>query len=230
LRRIATCLRNERPEPDEGTVAVPVDEGPWGFVAVDGLPDLETAPPYRREPLDDREHPQPSDGASPCGFDDEVIEELARIRRRAREIGAGGRNGRGAAGRRALTIYEVEVCAAMTARRDAALRLRQILADDVDRYESGMACVRAGMALDIMVPAIGGSARQTVSDATSVFEAARHRFRLALVAVAMDNGISAAKIGEGFGFSRQLASRYLKVAREQWPELSDRSAAMATVA
>jgi len=230
MRRIATCLRNERPEPDEGTVAVLVDEGPWGFVAVDGLPDLEAAPPYRREPLDDQGYPLLSDGASPCGFDDEVKEELARIQRRAREIGTGTGNGRKATGRRALTIYEVEVCAAMTVRRDAALRLRQVLADDINQYEAGMECVRAGLALDVMVPAIGGSARQTVSAATSAFESARHRFRLALVAVAMDNGISAARIGEGFGFSRQLASRYLKEAREQWPELVDRAAEMATVA
>ena len=69
MRRIATCLRNERPEPDEGTVAVLVDEGPWGFVAVDGLPDLEAAPPYRREPLDDEGYPLPSDVASPCAGD-----------------------------------------------------------------------------------------------------------------------------------------------------------------
>jgi hypothetical protein len=50
-------------------------------------------------------------------------------------------------------------------------------------------------------------------------ESARHRFRLALVAVALDNGMTAGQIGEAFAFSRQLASRCLKEARVKWPDL-----------
>ena len=73
-----------------------------------------------------------------------------------------------------------------------------------------------------LVPAVGGTARQCVSDGVAGFESARHRLRLALVAVALDNGMSAVRIGEAFGFSRQLASRYLKEARVNWPELAER--------
>jgi hypothetical protein len=56
-----------------------------------------------------------------------------------------------------------------------------------------------------------------MSDAIAGFETARHRFRLALIAVAVDNGMSASRIGDAFAFSRQLASRYLKEAQEKWP-------------
>ena len=38
-------------------------------------------------------------------------------------------------------------------------------------------------------------------------------------AVAIDNGMTAGQVGEAFGFSRQLASRYLKEARAKWPAL-----------
>ena len=52
MRRVATSLRNERPESDEGTVVVLLDERPWGFHAIDGLPDLEAAAPYRQSHRD----------------------------------------------------------------------------------------------------------------------------------------------------------------------------------
>jgi len=120
---------------------------------------------------------------------------------------------------RQLTQYEVEVGEAMGARRDAALRLRDAIANDVTGYDDGMAVVRAGKTMEILVPPAAGQIRQTMSDAIAEFEAARHRFRLALVAVAVDNGLTARQIGDAFAFSRQLASRYLKEARERWPEL-----------
>ena len=101
------------------------------------------------------------------------------------------------------------------------VRLQQVLVDDVAGYECGIEGVRAGLVLELMVPQVGGAARRTVSEAVSEFEASRHRFRLALVAVALDNGMVAAEIGTAFAFSRQLASRYLKEARDTWPELAD---------
>ena len=71
----------------------------------------------------------------------------------------------------------------------------------------------AGAAVDFMVPSVAGAARRNVSEVMSEFESARHRFRLAMVAVSLDNGMTAAQIGHAFAFSRQLASRYLKEAR-----------------
>ena len=120
---------------------------------------------------------------------------------------------------RELTPYEIEVGEAMTARRDAGVRLRDALSSDVLRYDDGMDIVRAGKTMEILIPPAAGQIRQAMSDAVTAFEAARHRFRLALVAVAVDNGLTARQIGDAFGFSRQLASRYLKEAREKWPDL-----------
>jgi len=120
---------------------------------------------------------------------------------------------------RELSPYEAEVGAAMTARRDAGVRLKDALCHDVAGYDGGMALVAAGRAMEILSPPTAGSIRQGMSEAVNEFEAARHRFRLALVAVAMDHGLTAREIGEAFGFSRQLASRYLKEARQKWPAL-----------
>ena len=53
----------------------------------------------------------------------------------------------------------VQVAEAMTARRDAVLHLQTVLADDLAQYEGGIAAVRAGLAKDILVPAVGGSIR-----------------------------------------------------------------------
>ena len=220
MRRVATCLRNERPADDQGSTAAPLDDGPWGFHAVDGLPDLEAAPPYQGT-HPDHDGPLPlSTGATASGFDEEIKDELASIERRARYLQA-GRSGGTPRRRRELSVYENEVCDAMTARRDAAIHLRQVLADDVSQYECGMATVRAGAAVEFMVPGVAGAARRNVSEVMSEFESARHRFRLAMVAVSLDNGMTAAQIGQAFAFSRQLASRYLKEARERWPELAE---------
>jgi hypothetical protein len=120
---------------------------------------------------------------------------------------------------RELSSYEIEVGEAMTARRDAALRLRDVLDGDVARYDEGIAAVADGRAMEILIPSAAGVIRKGVSDAVNEFEAARHRFRLALVALAVDHGMNARQVGEAFAFSRQLAGRYLKEARERWPDL-----------
>jgi len=120
---------------------------------------------------------------------------------------------------RELTTYEVEVAAAMGARRDAALFLKSVLEDDVAGFDDGLAGIEEGRALEILVPPTAGIARLAVSDALNSFEAARHRYRLALVALAVDNGMTARQIADSFAFSRQLASRYLKEAKTRWPAL-----------
>jgi len=122
---------------------------------------------------------------------------------------------------RALTPHEIEACEAMTARRDAAVRLRDVLDADIARYDEGMEMVGAGRSMDILVPTAAGQVRRAMSDAIGEFEAARHRFRLAMVVVAMDNGMNAREIGDAYAFSRQLASRYLREARAKWPDLEE---------
>jgi hypothetical protein len=118
-----------------------------------------------------------------------------------------------------LTRYELEVAEALTARRDSALRLKEVLADIVSTSDGDLAEVMDGRSLDILLLPTAGQTRRGISEAVTGFETARHRFRLALVAVAMDHGLTARQIGDSFAFSRQLASRYLKEARAKWPEL-----------
>ena len=52
--------------------------------------------------------------------------------------------------------------------------------------------------------------RSTVTDAIRDFEAARHRVRLLLVAIEMEEGESIGKVAKGWGVSRQLASRWVQ--------------------
>ncbi|MEI7860405.1 MAG: hypothetical protein WCI26_11325 [Acidimicrobiales bacterium] len=120
---------------------------------------------------------------------------------------------------RELSPYEINLCAAMAARRDAAHRLKAALEHDIGGYEENVVGVQDGRAMEILVPPLLGTIRKEMSDLLSEFEADRHQFRLALVAVGMDNGMSAREIAESFSFSRQLASRYVKEAREMWPDL-----------
>jgi hypothetical protein len=120
---------------------------------------------------------------------------------------------------RALTPYELEVAEAMTAHRDAAVRLKDVLAEVLSGYDGAMADVMDGRTMDVLLLPTAGQIRRGMSEAVTGFEAARHQFRLALVAVAMDHGLTARQIGDSFAFSRQLASRYLKEARAKWPEL-----------
>ena len=223
MRRIPTVLRKERPTRTIDDVASMFDDGAWGFHAVDGLPDLEAAAPYPEGQRNPNQLSRSAEGIGPRGFNDELKAGLARINQWVQELevrrGAGGST----AVRYELNPYEIEACAALTARRDAALRLQEILADDVAAYACGMATVHAGLVMEFLAPAIGGTARRNVSDRVAEFESTRHRFRLALVAVALDNGMSAVQIGAAFAFSRQLASRYLKEARAKWPELAERT-------
>ena len=227
MRRIPTVLRKERPaRTPDGDVSL-LDDGAWGFHAVDGLPDLEAAAPYVDGQRDRHRLSRTAHGIEPRGFDDELRAGLARIDQWVQELEARRADGRGTGDLYELSPYEVEVCAALTARRDAAQRLQQILADDVAGYCGGVATVHAGLVMEYLVPAIGGTARRNVSDRVTEFESARHRFRLALVAVALDNGMSAVQIGAAFEFSRQLASRYLKEARAKWPELGSQTSGRA---
>lgn len=211
--RIGTSVLAGQAEADRDQVG-------WGFVAIDGLPDPADAPDVAGDGHRKFDLPRLSSGAVATGLSAELKDLLARRRtylesRRSQEIRQAVTEGRD----RELTVYELEAAEAMTARRDAAVNLQTVLGDDIAQYDGGMAAIRAGLAKDILVSSVGGSIRRSVSDAMSELEAARHRFRLALVAVAIDNGMTAGQVGEAFGFSRQLASRYLKEARTKWPAL-----------
>ena len=58
------------------------------------------------------------------------------------------------------------------------------------------------------------SARNTMNNTLKAVEQARHETRLAVFAMALDEGTSIGELGRIFGFSRQLAARYAKEARQ----------------
>ena len=209
MRRIAASLRTDRPVPDVPTPPQSWDGVSWGFTALDGLPDLEEASGYTPAP-----RPRSGPGGRPRHPGVGVRPGAARRARRALPGHDGAPRRRTG---RSLTVYEIEVLDSLFERRDAALRLQMVLADDLAQFEDSAACVRDGRAIGFLDRSVGGSARRTVTDAVAEFEAARHRTRVALVAVGVDNGMSGAEIGQALSFSRQLASRYLAEARAKWP-------------
>jgi hypothetical protein len=97
---------------------------------------------------------------------------------------------------------------------DALAELRQA----TRATEAGIrrALKRANEGIDIS-EALGAldpaSARHSMNDALKALEQARHEMRLAIFAMALDQGTSIGELGRIFGFSRQLAARYAKEAR-----------------
>ena len=71
--------------------------------------------------------------------------------------------------------------------------------------------VRIGHRVTGMLPEIHADTwRSTVTDAIRDFEAARHRVRLLLVAIEVEEGESIGGVAKGWGVSRQLASRWVQ--------------------
>ena len=187
----------------------------WGFTALDGLPDLGESAGHAPPQWPAMDRPTAVHRTTGAG-----------LRRGAPCLPGPALGGaRGACPSPAegdLTRYEAELLDALVDRRDAAIRLRQVLADDLAQFEdAGRRPSGPVVPSTCSTSSIGGAARRTVTDAVAEFECARHRFRLALVAVGVDNGMSGADIGAALAFSRQLASRYLQEARGKWPELRE---------
>jgi hypothetical protein len=206
VKRLGGTLAGNRPTAP-GAPDLVTGDAAWGFHAIDGLPDVQEVPGGGRT----RRSSYRFHGGGTAGLPATVVQELDRYRDRQRAPGRGMQ--------RTLTVYELAVADALTERRDAGLRLAAVLADDLSAYDRTMTGVLMGRAFEGLDPAVSGVARRTLSDVTTEFETARHRLRLALVAVAVDNGMSTAQIGEAFAFSRQLASRYVNEARDEWPGL-----------
>jgi len=212
MKRVATSLRTDRPALDEPSPPPAWDGVSWGFTALDGLPDLEEASRYAPAFGSGPGPLRLSTGLVPPGFDQELRDALGNLWNGQEPLLNGGLT-------RELTEYEIEVLESLIDRRDAAVRLQSVLADDIAQFDDAAACVRGGRVVGLLADSISGRARRNVTDAVAEFESARHRFRVALVAVGVDNGMSGADLGQALSFSRQLASRYLKEARAKWPRL-----------
>ena len=68
--------------------------------------------------------------------------------------------------------------------------------------------IGAGGDLGETLEALGGpDTRKEMTEALEAFETARHRLRLAMFALAEEQGMSISEVARGLGISRQLASR-----------------------
>jgi hypothetical protein len=65
-----------------------------------------------------------------------------------------------------------------------------------------------------LVAAFPSETRSVMNDALKQLEEARHEIRLYVFAVSLEQGVSISELGRQYGFSRQLAARYAKDARE----------------
>jgi len=93
------------------------------------------------------------------------------------------------------------------------------LCEVLQRYKEGSAEVAArverGEVLADALKAAGGPIRRVeVTDAIERFESARRQIRLAMFALADEQGTSASELGRQLAFSRQLASRLASLAKE----------------
>jgi len=76
--------------------------------------------------------------------------------------------------------------------------------------------IATGEPLDATMAAVSASdALSSVSRELKNLEETRHRTRTAIFAVGLAEGISIGKLGRLYGFSRQLAQRFAKEARDQ---------------
>ncbi len=63
--------------------------------------------------------------------------------------------------------------------------------------------------------------RADLNDQLALLEEARHRVRTAIVAIGLEEGLSIGAMGRLFGFSRQLAARFAREAREAGSAVSE---------
>lgn len=97
---------------------------------------------------------------------------------------------------------------------ESAQRLRATLEETEETYRQVLRRLDEGGGATETVLALGAdAARSQLTDAVKDFEHRRHRARVAMIAVQLQEGESIGAIGRSWGFSRQLASVYASEAR-----------------
>jgi len=101
----------------------------------------------------------------------------------------------------------------------ALVEATEELCSVLERYMEGSVDVagrveRGELLADALGANKGGMRRREVTDALAEFEAARHQVRLAMFALAGEQGTSTSELGRQLAFSRQLASRLATEAKE----------------
>jgi hypothetical protein len=67
----------------------------------------------------------------------------------------------------------------------------------------------------VILAAPPAESRQAIQNALSDVNRSRHKARLKIFALALDQGLSIGELGRAWGISRQLASRYAQEATER---------------
>jgi DNA-directed RNA polymerase sigma subunit (sigma70/sigma32) len=108
----------------------------------------------------------------------------------------------------ATLIYEL--VDALEDLRQSAKDLGKISLRALKQVENGAGVADA---LRVVQPS---DTRRTMNDVLKRVEEARHQIRLLVFAEGMRQGMSIAELGRQYGFSRQLAARIAKEARERF--------------
>ena len=111
--------------------------------------------------------------------------------------------------------------------RDRAIRstlqLLEALAELRDAIRTTETSIRRALkkaeqgadASEALMVASPSNLRNSMNEALGAVEKARHHARLTIFAMGLEQGMSIGELARMFGFSRQLAARYAKEAREQ---------------
>jgi hypothetical protein len=99
-----------------------------------------------------------------------------------------------------------ELVQALASAREELRRAEQLIRRALRKMEQGK---------DVATVILGtppAESRQAIQDALSEVNRSRHRARLKVFALALDQGVSIGELGRAWGISRQLASRYAQEA------------------
>jgi hypothetical protein len=110
---------------------------------------------------------------------------------------------------RETTAQEMEI--AIKVMRDVRLQLRTT----ENAYRRAMKSLASGaLVADTLESITAATTRLSLNDMLADLEHSRHRARLAMIAAGLEEGMSIGQLGRALGFSRQLAARYAREARE----------------
>jgi hypothetical protein len=97
---------------------------------------------------------------------------------------------------------------------EEARQLRRQLRSCEAAYRRSLRELERGTAMHTIMGTLGvGHVREVLTESLDHFEQARHRSRIASIALGLEEGMTVGDLGRSWGFSRQLASRYAKEAR-----------------
>lgn len=98
---------------------------------------------------------------------------------------------------------------------EALAGLREAVRGAEAATKRALAMVDKGVDAEVALAEIHpSSVRHSLNEALDAAEQARHEMRVLVFAVLLERGVSVSELARAFGFSRQMAARYAKEARE----------------